>query len=235
MQVQILRVGHALVQGSRGDAGGAPSKNSIWGVATVGASLVTFSGRVGGTLRFKARHTSMKDAMITLFGDKLEGKGMDYHYKDVTADHSKVYENLDARILSDYKAAKAASLINVRDANVKAEVEAAPKAKAKAESKAETPKADAVKEAAPKATKAAPKAKAEPKAPAAAKTAAVKTPKSKAPAKGKAKADPVAADAAAPAEQAKVEDKPVDAPKADEPKVATDLPSTPAADEPAAM
>lgn len=150
MQVTVIRVGHALVKGTRGEAGGAPSKNSVWGVAKVGSALVTFSGRVGGTLRFKARHASMQEAMLQLFADKCAGKGMDYSYVDVTDKFDTVYEGLEKRILSDYKAAKAADAINVRDAHVKAE---APKVetKTKAETKAKAkPAAEAKAKTKPK-------------------------------------------------------------------------------------
>lgn len=114
MQVSVIRVGHALVQGPRGEAGGAPSKNSIWGVAQIGRDLVTFSARVGGTLRFKARHASMRDAMIQLFADKVAGKGMDYNYKDVTSSYAKVDDTLASRLADDYKAASTDGKITTR-------------------------------------------------------------------------------------------------------------------------
>lgn len=74
--VQILKVGHSLVQGARGEKGGAPSKDSIWGLAQIGSALVKFSGRRGGKLRFKSTPMAQKDSALALFQAKTEGKGL---------------------------------------------------------------------------------------------------------------------------------------------------------------
>jgi hypothetical protein len=51
-KIEILAVAHALIAGARGEAGGAPSKDSVVGVALVQGNLVTFGGRRGGVLRY---------------------------------------------------------------------------------------------------------------------------------------------------------------------------------------
>ena len=181
MQAKIFRVGHALVLGPRGEAGGAPSKNSVWGVAQVGAQLVTFSGRVGGTLRFKTRHSSMLDHMLQLFKDKVEGKNMTYNYKDVTDSYAKVYENLDKALVEDFKAAKTNGLLNTRDGAVKA-VDLLKKA----EKPAKAEKAEKAKPAAKTAEKPAKAEKAPVAAKAKAEAKATAKPKAKTTAKPKA-------------------------------------------------
>jgi hypothetical protein len=82
-KVEILKVGHALVAGTRGEKGGAPSKDSIWGLAYVGGTLVKFFGRRGGVLRFKTEKKVNLPEAMAMFEDKLSGKGMDYNYKEV--------------------------------------------------------------------------------------------------------------------------------------------------------
>jgi hypothetical protein len=86
--VQILGVGHATFLGARGEAGGAPSKDSIFGVAIIYNSLVTFGGRRGGTLRFKTYKKNELDAQVARFQKKLSGKPfgakIDAHYTQVT-------------------------------------------------------------------------------------------------------------------------------------------------------
>lgn len=82
-KVEILKVGHALVAGVRGDKGGAPSKDSIWGLAFVGTTLVKFFGRRGGVMRFKTEKKANLPEALAMFEDKLAGKGMDYNYTEV--------------------------------------------------------------------------------------------------------------------------------------------------------
>jgi hypothetical protein len=73
--VQILKVGHALVQGERGEKGGKPSKDSIWGVMVVNDRLLTFSGRRNAvTLKFKTHRKADMENVLALYAQKLEGK-----------------------------------------------------------------------------------------------------------------------------------------------------------------
>ena len=71
--VQILAVAHALINGTRGDKGGAPSKDSIFGVATVQGNLCSFGGRRGGVLRFKTYKKTDVAAVMAKFEGKLTG------------------------------------------------------------------------------------------------------------------------------------------------------------------
>jgi hypothetical protein len=71
--VQILKVAHALIAGARGEAGGAPSKDSVFGVALVQGNVMTFGGRRGGVLRFKTEKKVNLDAVLSKFQGKLSG------------------------------------------------------------------------------------------------------------------------------------------------------------------
>ena len=71
--VQILAVAHALIAGARGENGGAPSKDSVFGVATVQGNLCSFGGRRGGVLRFKTYKKTDIDAVLKKFEGKLTG------------------------------------------------------------------------------------------------------------------------------------------------------------------
>ena len=86
--VQILKVGHAMFLGARGEAGGAPSKDSIVGVALINKSLVTFGGRRGGTLKFYTHPKAEMDTVMARFEKKLTGnpfgKDVDARYEAVT-------------------------------------------------------------------------------------------------------------------------------------------------------
>jgi hypothetical protein len=89
-QVEIIRLGHALVDGERGEKGGKPSKDSVWGLAYIGAGkgqrLVKFYGRRGGKLRFKTEKRTELDAALELFALKLEGKDVKgIQYVDITS------------------------------------------------------------------------------------------------------------------------------------------------------
>lgn len=84
-KVEIIRLGHALVEGDRGEKGGKPSKDSVWGVGFVQVrgtkKLVKFYGRRGGKLRFKNEKSTELDATLELFNLKLKGadvKGIQY-------------------------------------------------------------------------------------------------------------------------------------------------------------
>jgi hypothetical protein len=97
--VQILAVGRALVQGARGVRGGAPSKDSVWGVAMVDKNLVKFFGRTGGVLRYKTESSKNKDAAMAMFQDKLTkpfktNGGEPVVYSDVTATFNDVIPGL---------------------------------------------------------------------------------------------------------------------------------------------
>ena len=82
--VEILKVGHALVPGVRGDKGGAPSKDSIWGLAFVGSTLVKFFGRRGGVLRYKTEKKANLPEALAMFEKKVSGEGMEYRYAEVS-------------------------------------------------------------------------------------------------------------------------------------------------------
>jgi hypothetical protein len=71
--VQILAVAHALIAGARGENGGAPSKDSVFGIATVQGNLCSFGGRRGGVLRFKTYKKTDIDAVLKKFEGKLTG------------------------------------------------------------------------------------------------------------------------------------------------------------------
>jgi hypothetical protein len=116
-KVEILKVGHALVQGERGEKGGKPSKDSIWGVALVSGILVTFSGRRNAvTLKFKTRPMAAKDEVLGLFEQKLTGadvKGI--KYDDVTAEAQEaLIPGLVERVGKGYHAAKQGGKLDKR-------------------------------------------------------------------------------------------------------------------------
>jgi hypothetical protein len=73
-KVEILKVGHAMFLGARGEAGGAPSKDSVFGVAVVQGTVLTFGGRRGGTLRFKTYKKDELEAQLARFDKKLAGR-----------------------------------------------------------------------------------------------------------------------------------------------------------------
>lgn len=113
--VEILKVGHALVAGVRGDKGGAPSKDSIWGLAFVGASLVKFYGRRGGVLRFKTEKKATLPDALSMFEDKLAGRGQDYSYTEVSAKKlDDLVPNLSEIVGKGYYAAVKAGKLNNR-------------------------------------------------------------------------------------------------------------------------
>jgi hypothetical protein len=165
-KVEIIKLGHAHHKGERGEKeGGAPSKDSVWGIAFVGGSLVTFGGRKGGKLRFKARRKADLPAVIDQFNnEKITGypfgKNLDCRYTEIDpAKCNELVEGMEEQISKHYYAAVKAGTINKRATEAAPKAEAAPKVKA--DKPAAKPKAEAKVKAAPKAKA---KAKAEPKA-----------------------------------------------------------------------
>jgi hypothetical protein len=85
-KVEIIKLGHALIEGERGEKGGKPSKDSVWGIAYVGNALVKFYGRRGGKLRFKTEKKAALDEALALFEEKLAGKDVKgIKYVDVSS------------------------------------------------------------------------------------------------------------------------------------------------------
>jgi dihydroxyacetone kinase-like predicted kinase len=85
-KIEILNVGHALIAGARGEAGGAPSKDSIFGVAIIaGNKLVTFGGRRNGMQKFKAYPMTQKATQLERYAFKLTGKDKGFAYTDLDA------------------------------------------------------------------------------------------------------------------------------------------------------
>ena len=114
-KVEVLKLGHALVAGERGKKGGAPSKDSIWGLAFVGTSLVKFFGRRGGVLRFKTEKKANLPEALAMFEDKLTGKGKDYSYTEVTAKQvADLVPDLETTVAKGYYAAVKAGKLNNR-------------------------------------------------------------------------------------------------------------------------
>jgi hypothetical protein len=114
-KVEILKVGHALVAGVRGDKGGAPSKDSVWGLAFVGSTLVKFFGRRGGVLRFKTEKKANLPEALAMFEDKLAGKGLEYNYSEVAPKNfESLVPNLNEVVGKGYYAAVKAGKLNNR-------------------------------------------------------------------------------------------------------------------------
>lgn len=87
LKIEILVVGHALIAGARGEKGGAPSKDSLFGLAIIaGNKLVTFGGRRGGMQKFKAYPMAQKEAQIERYKEgKLTTKEKGWAYTDLDA------------------------------------------------------------------------------------------------------------------------------------------------------
>lgn len=84
--IKIVRLGHALIEGDRGEKGGKPSKDSVWGIALIAEKIVKFYGRRGGKLRFKVERKGTMDDAIALFEKKLAGKDVKgIKYVDVSS------------------------------------------------------------------------------------------------------------------------------------------------------
>ncbi len=136
--VQILKVGHALVQGVRGEQGGAPSKDSVYGVAQITqgvvSSLVSFGGRRGGFLRFKTYPKASLAAVLAKFDEKLVEAAGGFKYTDITDNSA---ETLGAdfadKLLVNFRSAVAGKKVNIRATAKPAKVAKAKAADAAAE------------------------------------------------------------------------------------------------------
>lgn len=114
--VEILKVGRALVEGVRGANGGAPSKDSIWGVAKVAGNVVKFYGRRGGVLRYKTERRTELDAALAKFEAKVAGKdGKDYEYVELTpAQQEELVPGLPQIVKTGYYKAMGTGKLNTR-------------------------------------------------------------------------------------------------------------------------
>lgn len=114
-KIEILAHGHAYLAGARGEAGGAPSKDSIWGVAKIGRDLITYSGRREGVLKFKAEGPARTNTpvMQAVFKDKVAGLGCSVAYADQTlvVSDDKDFKNT---VMAQYKEALAAGKVTER-------------------------------------------------------------------------------------------------------------------------
>lgn len=127
--VQILNVGHALVAGARGDKGGAPSKDSVFGVAQITqgivTSLVTFGGRRNGFLRFKTYPKAQADLVAAKFAGKLVKAQGGFNYTDVTANAADVLgADFADKLLLNFRAASNGKKVNTRATAKKAKAKA---------------------------------------------------------------------------------------------------------------
>lgn len=117
-KVDLQALGHCTFPGKRGEAGGAPSKDSLWGVAFIGGNLVTFGGRRGGTMRFKSVKKVDLPAAMTQFQEKQTGfpfsKKIDARYTDVTANAAEYIPDLEKTLAAGYYAAMKADKVNTR-------------------------------------------------------------------------------------------------------------------------
>ncbi len=119
-KVEILKVGHALVPGVRGEKGGAPSKDSIWGIAFIddvkhpGAKrLVKFFGRRNGSLRFKTEKNTSMNEVLALFEAKKVGK--EYSYVELDdAKREELCPGLVERVAEHFDRARKAGKLNQR-------------------------------------------------------------------------------------------------------------------------
>jgi hypothetical protein len=129
--VQILAVAHALIAGARGENGGAPSKDSVFGIATVQGNLCSFGGRRGGVLRFKTYKKTDIDAVMKKFEGKLTGnpfgakvEGVYAHVTDAAALEALI-PNTAETIGRGYYKAMAGGKLNTNSTKKKAKVAAA--------------------------------------------------------------------------------------------------------------
>jgi hypothetical protein len=118
-KVELQALGHCTFKGTRGESGGAPSKNSLWGVAFIGGTLVTFGGRVGGNMRFKThKKADLPAVMDTFTNGKLTGfpfgKKIDARYSDVTDKAAEWIPDLEKTLGGQYYAAVKNLKVNTR-------------------------------------------------------------------------------------------------------------------------
>jgi len=126
-KVTILKVGHALVAGERGaKEGGAPSKDSIWGIAQVDNVLLTFSGRRNATtLKFKTRLKGDLEKTLALFDQKLAGtdvKGIKYTDIQGVVVQEMLIPGLAERVGKGYYQATFSKKLDTRSTKAKAKV-----------------------------------------------------------------------------------------------------------------
>jgi hypothetical protein len=88
-KVELLGFGHALIEGDRGARGGKPSKDSVWGFALVDNKLVTFGGRRGGVLRYKAFPKDALELVQAQWQVKQEGSDKGFGYTVIESDEAR--------------------------------------------------------------------------------------------------------------------------------------------------
>lgn len=167
-KIAILKVGHALVAGERGEKGGAPSKDSIFGVAEImmfgKPQLVTFGGRRGGMQKFKAYPATEKEAQLARYEQKTVKAAGGFAYADVVVDSEQFVELLGAGFAETlhkmYTVNFSKKNVNRRAFDKAAEKKATKAPAKKAEAAAEEAKPAAKKAAKPRKAKAAPAAEA---------------------------------------------------------------------------
>jgi hypothetical protein len=124
--VNVLKIGHALVAGERGDKGGKPSKDSIWGVAMINDRVLSFSGRRNAAvLRFKTHRKADLEALMALYALKLEGKDVKgIQYTDIVGDamQETLVPGLVERISKGYNKAKRDGKLDIRSTTPAAKV-----------------------------------------------------------------------------------------------------------------
>lgn len=72
--VQIIKLGHVYNEGARGEKGGAASNDKVWGIAKIENSLVSFSGRRNGKLKFKTHLKGSEAKLNAKWGEKIGGR-----------------------------------------------------------------------------------------------------------------------------------------------------------------
>jgi hypothetical protein len=114
--VEILGFGHALIEGDRGARGGKPSKDSVWGFALVRGALVTFGGRRGGALRFKAFKKTDLETVQAQWEVKKAGsdKGFSYTAIEDEAAREALFPDLIGAVSKGYVKATIGKKINRR-------------------------------------------------------------------------------------------------------------------------
>lgn len=118
-KVELQALGYCTFKGARGEGGGAPSKDSLWGVAFIGGNLVKFYGRRGGTFRFKSEKKADLPAAMDMFKNvKLVGfpfgKKIDARYIDVTSKADEYIPDLEKTLSAGYYAAQKSGKLNTR-------------------------------------------------------------------------------------------------------------------------
>jgi hypothetical protein len=119
-KIEILAVAHALIAGNRGAAGGAPSKDSVVGVALVQGNLVTFGGRRGGVLRYFTHKKLEMAAVMQKFESKLSGtpfgKQVAGCYAQVTDPEvmATLVPNIEETVCKGYYKAMANKKLNIK-------------------------------------------------------------------------------------------------------------------------